>query len=108
MADEYEVAVKKEAREEASAMILSAVESFGERSGVVVQERIESAIDGLAANPTRHTRVRYLIGRQFVYRRVLVGSYYRVIFTVDEDARRVDVVRVDSQRSDPATLDDLP
>ena len=51
---------------------------------------------------------RYLIGRQFVYRRVLVGTYYRVIFTIDEDARRVEVIRVDSQLSDPATLDDLP
>ena len=104
----YEVDVSTAAQEEARKIVDGLALDLGDGPSDRVNDRIRLAIRSLAANPTRRTRVRYLIGRQFVYRRVLVGSYYCVIFTIDEDARRVEVVRVDSQRSGPATLDDLP
>ena len=104
----YEVEVSTAAQEEARSITDDLALDLGDGPSDRVNDQIRMAIRGLAANPTRHTRVRYLIGRRFVYRRVLVGSYYRVIFTIDEDARRVEVIRVDSQLSDPATLDDLP
>jgi plasmid stabilization system protein ParE len=42
-----------------------------------------------------------------VYRRVLKWSY-RIIFTVEEQQLTVEIIRVDSQKANPASLEDLP
>ncbi len=89
-------------------MILQVAEDLGYRSGEVVQTRIQAAIDSLARMPTRHMQMRYLKDRRFVYRRILIGKHYRAIFTINELESLVEVVRIDSQRRNPASLDDLP
>ena len=108
MAAAYDVVVSPKAQREARGLSDRVAEAFGDAYGDSVNRRIVAAIDSLDRMPTRFTRVRHLMGRRYVYRRVLVGRAHRVIFTVDEAARRVEVVRVDLQRSDPASLDDLP
>ena len=66
MAHEYEVALSKAAEGEQDAIVTYWQEHYGDRPAVRLDLQFDEAIDGLAANPTRHTRVRYLIGRQFV------------------------------------------
>lgn len=83
-------------------------EHFGTAYGIRLNRRLTDAVDDLALMPTRHTRVRYLLGRRYVYRRTLVGDKHRLIFTVDESAMTVEVVRADLQSSDPSSLDGLP
>lgn len=113
MEEGFRVVVKGAARDELLAIAYYVADKYGLRYGARLEDKLEKAVYALSSVPKQHTRPRYLIGRQFVYRRVLVGEKHRVIFTLDEYARRidvvrVDVVRVDLQSSDPATLDDLP
>jgi plasmid stabilization system protein ParE len=42
-----------------------------------------------------------------VYRRVLKWSY-RIIFSIEEQQLTVEIIRVDSQKMNPVSLEDLP
>ncbi len=108
MARQYTVTVSAEAEDELQLMVDYVSDHFGLTYALRLDARIDEAIDSLAVNPERHMRIRYLVGRQLVYRRALVGKKRRLIFTIDEPALRVEVVRIDFQSSDPRTLDDLP
>lgn len=108
MARAFTVVVNTAARSERDAFILYYAMNYGDGSADRIQTRIDSAITGLDEMPRRHTRVAYLRDRLFEYRRVLVGKKHRVIYTVDDERRLVEVVRVDLQSNDPASLDDLP
>ncbi len=89
-------------------MIDYIADNYGDVYSDSLNERIVESTRSLTFNPERHMRIRHLVGRQFIYRRALVGKKRRLIFTIDEPALRVEVVRIDFQSSDPRTLDDLP
>lgn len=108
MAGQYSVNVSADADGELQIMVDYLAEEYGVTYALRLDALFDDAIDNLAINPKRHMRIRYLVGRQFVYRRVLVGKKRRLIFTIDEPEMRVEVVRIDFQSSDPRTLDDLP
>ncbi len=70
-----------------------AVRAFG-RLGGRMQERIESAIDGLATDPRPHGAVK-LAGRDDF--RIRVGDY-RIVYAVDDAERLVLVARIAHRR----------
>ena len=82
-------------------------QAFGHTYAQRLDARLTAAIEKITHMPARFTRVRALMDRRYDYRRVLSGKH-RIIFTLDEARNVVEVVRVDLQRSDPASLDDLP
>lgn len=108
MAQEYLVRFTDNARSEALALVRYVAQQFGDGYADLISARILEVTDILSSNPTRHMRIRFLIGRQFEYRRVLVGKNHRIIFAINEADKIVEVVRIDLQSSDPQLLDDLP
>lgn len=108
METDYVTDVKTEALEEIQFLLDYVDENYGRVYAERVASRIRLAINSLTDNPTRHQRVRRLAKTKPEYRRMLVGASHRVIFTVNEDARVVKVVRFDLQSSDPRSLDNLP
>ena len=84
------------------------LDKYGDSYANRLSDRFRDAVEELREMPTRHTRVRYLIGRRFEYRRVLIGRKHRIIYTIDESEAIVEVVRADLQNADPSSLDDLP
>lgn len=107
MASTFQVITSTAAGNEISAIAEWVADAYGYVYGERVEVRLLKAIKDLGEMPGRHPRLRQLIGRRYVYRRVLVNKH-RIIFVIDEVRLVVEVVRVDLQSANPATLDDLP
>jgi plasmid stabilization system protein ParE len=75
-----------------------------ERAGKV-KNVILSAIDSLAAMPTRHPIVRSVSTKGIIYRRIL-AERYRIVFTIFEQTATVKVVDIDHERRNPKLLID--
>jgi len=71
-----------------------------------VKEGLEAAIARLSQTPEANGLLKGH-SSSIVYRRVLKWSY-RIIFTIEEKQLIVMVIRVDSQKMNPSSLEDLP
>jgi len=71
-----------------------------------VKDGLEAEIAKLSQSPEANGLLQGHSSKT-VYRRVLKWSY-RIIFTVEEKQLVVEIIRVDSQKTNPANLEDLP
>ena len=71
-----------------------------------VKEGLENEIAKLSQSPEANGLLRGHHSTT-VYRRILKWSY-RIIFSIEEEKLIVEVVRVDSQKANPASLKNLP
>lgn len=71
-----------------------------------VKDGLESTIAKLSQSPEANGLLRGH-SSSIIYRRILKWSY-RIIFTIEEEQLIVEVIRVDNQKVNPTSLEDLP
>ncbi len=107
MAQAFRLIVADGAAEQFLDIINFVADEFGFVYADPLETAIKAGVDSTLEMPRRHTRMRELLNRKYEYRRGLVGRH-GIVFTIDDGAGVVEVVRVDLESADPRTLTDLP
>jgi len=101
----YEVILGELAIQQIDDIVIYIARNSSELAAEKVYNGINKAIDGLCKMPESHARLRYMESNDPVFRRVNVWKYV-IVFTINEDAKAVNVVDVSHSSQDPQRLID--
>jgi|AntRauTorckE5430_2_1112549.scaffolds.fasta_scaffold16144_2 plasmid stabilization system protein ParE len=107
MASVYQVVVTAEAQQNLQEIIKYLGHNVSYETAEQVRDGIEDEIAKLSKHPESKALLRGTGHTETIYRRALKWSY-RIVFTVEENELLVLVVRIDNEKMNPASLEDLP
>ena len=107
MASVYQVVVTAEAQQNLEEIIDYLGHNVSYETAERVRDGIEEELANLAKYPESKALLRGTEHIQTIYRRALKWSY-RIIFTIEENELLVLVVRIDNEKMNPVSLEDLP